>query len=365
VSLALGDWKVRADAFLEDNTLFGSGTADDVHIQGGRTNSVTITMTSFYLTDLGDVAAYLDEAPGGSSINNPVTLKVMLGPSNTWDDLLGKIRDAGKYVVLDLSPCTGSGNSGGGLYSDGTFDPDSSNTNAGKGKIVSLVLPNAATKIADDSTSTFQHFTVLKSVEGKAVATVGDRAFYERTSLVSVSLPEATVIGGNAFGGTATYNGCTSLVSVNLPKATKIGANAFGGCTSLTSVSLPEATVIDPLAFGGCNGLTSVILPKATVIGQFAFAYCTALSTITLGAAPPELRTELFSNITGPQSVTVKVPNNTDWSGIISGSPYNEPSASFTDNWGNGFRGGGWNGTGMTNSNYVNPNITLNIEPLP
>jgi hypothetical protein len=73
----------------------------------------------------------------------------------------------------------------------------------------------------------------------------------------------------------------------------------------------------------------------------------------------------IFNNVTSAKSVIVKVPNNTDWSGIISGSPYNATTAPFTDNWGNGFRGCGWDGANIVTGGLANSYITLTVQPLP
>jgi hypothetical protein len=88
--------------------------------------------------------------------------------------------------------------------------------------------------------------------------------------------------------------------------------------------------------------------------------------TVTLGDTPPRLSWYMFDLVPAPgKTVTVKVPNNAAWSGIISGSPYYEPSGPFTENWGNGFRGGGWNGSAMEDNTGPNGNITLIVQALP
>jgi hypothetical protein len=113
-----------------------------------------------------------------------------------------------------------------------------------------------------------------------------------------------------------------------------------------------------------------VNLPVATSVGNYAFWYTGTEKalTVTLGDTPPELGTNMFVGVpntyaseTGTKSVTVKVPDNAAWSGII--GTYS--GSDTTPNWGNAFRGGGWNGTGMMDSSTVNENISLTIEALP
>jgi hypothetical protein len=170
--------------------------------------------------------------------------------------------------------------------------------------------------------------------------------------MTSVNLPAAVAIGSNAFFR------CAGLTTVSLP-ATTIGSMAFGECSNLVTIDLPDAVDIGGNAFYDCKALTTVNLPAATSIGMSAFQITgTGPLAVTLGPAVPTLGGRMFDYVTGPKTVTVKVPNNEAWSGIIGGS---YTGSNTDDNWGNAFRGGGWNGTGMTHSSEINENITLTI----
>ena len=64
----------------------------------------------------------------------------------------------------------------------------------------------------------------------------------------------------NAKMETTFYN-CTSLVSVSLPKATLFESNgAFYGCSSLPSISFPNVTRFNMATstFYGCTALTEI-----------------------------------------------------------------------------------------------------------
>ena len=63
---------------------------------------------------------------------------------------------------------------------------------------------------------------------------------------------------------------------------TSIGNRAFYDCTSLTSVTIPgSVTSIGSYAFSGCTGLTSVTIPDSvTSIGYDAFNTCTGLKSV-------------------------------------------------------------------------------------
>jgi hypothetical protein len=202
---------------------------------------------------------------------------------------------------------------------------------------------------------------------------IGASAFSGCSSLTSVSLPMATNIGASAFSG------CSSLATVSLPVADGIGNQAFSGCTGLTSVTLEKAASIGDSAFSGCSTLATVSLPVATIIGESAFASCAVLATvslpkvthiktkafsstgttgltITLGAStPPLLGINMFNGVNSSKNVTVKVPSTA--------AGYGSSPSDTNDNWGNAFRGKGWDGgSGSYLNGTVNANISLTIQ---
>ena len=113
-----------------------------------------------------------------------------------------------------------------------------------------------------------------------SVTAIGDRAFYDCSSLTIINIPESvTSIGMSAF------QGCSSLTSINVPEGiTSIGKAAFYGCSSLTRVTISENSnlaSIDKWAFGDCSALASIQIPnKVTSIGESAFYGCSSLENI-------------------------------------------------------------------------------------
>ena len=111
------------------------------------------------------------------------------------------------------------------------------------------------------------------TVEGKeyTVTSIRNSAFYECSSLTSVTIPNSvTSIGDCAF------EYCEGLTSVSIPNSvTSIGWNAFNSCSGLTSITIPNSvTSIGERAFSDCRGLTSVSIPNSvTSIGNYAFQY--------------------------------------------------------------------------------------------
>lgn len=113
-----------------------------------------------------------------------------------------------------------------------------------------------------------------------AVVAVGDTAFRNCTSLVSVTLP-ATLhsVGAYAFAG------CTSLQTVKMPPAMRIiQLGAFENCTSLSSLILPEGLrVLNFRTFYHCSSLREVRFPDSLrQIGASCFSACGSLQTLTL-----------------------------------------------------------------------------------
>lgn len=121
--------------------------------------------------------------------------------------------------------------------------------------------------------------STLKSVSLPNATTIGEGAFADFFKLTSVSLPSATEIGEGAFKFSPIANlelGSASLGHVELDS---IGVSA----SSLSALSLPNATTIGDTAFANYSKLISVSLPNATTIERNAFLNCTSLTTVVLG----------------------------------------------------------------------------------
>ena len=141
-----------------------------------------------------------------------------------------------------------------------------------------------------------------------SVTSIGSAAFYDCSSLTSVTIPNSvTSIGDEAF-----YN-CSSLTSVTIPNSvTSIGRAAFYDCSSLTSVTIPNSvTSIGEYAFQGCSGLTSVTIPNSvTSIGSSAFSGCSGLMSVKSEIENPfAINSYVFRGI--PSDVKLIVPKGT------------------------------------------------------
>ncbi|MBR1962678.1 MAG: leucine-rich repeat domain-containing protein [Alistipes sp.] len=135
------------------------------------------------------------------------------------------------------------------------------------------------------------------------ISTIGNSAFYQRTSLTSVTTPESIAsIGDSAFCG------CTSLAKFEIPdKFTAIGNSVFSGCTSLTSITIPDSvTLVGNSAFSGCTSLTTITIPNSvTSVGSGAFQDCTKLKSVIIGNSVTSIGDYAFEGCTLLTSITI------------------------------------------------------------
>ncbi len=127
--------------------------------------------------------------------------------------------------------------------------------------------------------------------------TIGDRVFYNNSSLTGVTIPDSVVyIGNEAFYNTGYYNDESNwkdgvlYIDKHLIKARDdirgsysikegtltIGENAFYGCSSLKSITIPDSVIsIGIMAFCDCSSFKSVTIPDGVkYIGDYAFDGC-------------------------------------------------------------------------------------------
>ena len=144
------------------------------------------------------------------------------------------------------------------------------------------------------------------------VTSIGGSAFYNCSSLTSVTIPNSvTSIGSSAF-----YC-CSGLISVTIPNSvTSIGGSAFSNCSSLTSVTIPNSvTSIGSSAFYCCNGLTSVTIPNSvTSIGDHAFSGCSGLTSVTIPNSVTSIGFQAFLNCSSLTSIVI--PNSVTSIGV-------------------------------------------------
>ena len=161
---------------------------------------------------------------------------------------------------------------------------------------------------------------IPSTTNGLTVTSIGTSAFFDCSSLTSVTIPNSVI----SIGSTA-FDYCSGLTSVTIGNGvTSIGNGAFNWCNNLTAITVdalnadyssvdgvlfdkstntliecPEGitgsytipnsvTSIANLAFDLCNSLTSVTIgTNVTSIGDDAFDYCDRLTAITVDTNNP------------------------------------------------------------------------------
>ena len=191
----------------------------------------------------------------------------------------------------------------------------------------SFTYNNVEYKVTSIGSFAFYECSSLTSVTiPNNVKSIGESAFHNCTGLTSVTLPNSvTSMGKHAFdsciGLTSfvipngitciedmTFSSCSGLTSVTIPNSvTSIKLHAFVACTGLTSITIPNSVVSIGLnAFGYCSGLTSLTIPNSvTYLGERVFWNCTGLTSLTIGSGVSEISEGAFSYCTGLTSVTI------------------------------------------------------------
>lgn len=112
-------------------------------------------------------------------------------------------------------------------------------------------------------------------INNKTVTEIGDMAFMDNHTLVSIAIPlSVTQIGDYAF-----YN-CSSLANISVNRVEEIGAFAFAYCISLSKIVIPEtAQRIGYLAYDECYPMDGVNFTSPdTVIEDGVFDGCDNLT---------------------------------------------------------------------------------------
>ena len=163
-------------------------------------------------------------------------------------------------------------------------------------------------------------FEVTYEGDTYSVTSIGNSAFYDCSSLTSVTIPNSvTSIGSYAF-----YD-CSSLTSITIPNSvTSIGKWAFEGCSSLTKTNYTGDiagwcnimfgnNIANPMCYSNNfyindQEIKDLVIPNSvTSIGNYAFYGCSSLTSITCEAeTPATLGNWVFSEVS--KSIPVYVP---------------------------------------------------------
>ena len=314
----------------------------------------------------------LGEVTGGGNYDIGDTVKLTATPTGSNSSFLAwaTSKDPETMEILSISP----------TYSF-EFSPDSPrtyyalfNSTTSTGQIArnyliytfysDAKLASVTNTISDDLSGAREIPSVVES-EGNSykVYSIGNQAFYNCSSLTSITIPEGvTSIGSEAFQycrslteitlpstltsiGYRAFESCSNLTEITIPEGvTSIGAGAFSSCSSLaafngygnsyykivddgrallvdggktflayapantaTSYTIPEGvTSIGHYTFSGCRSLTSITLPSTlTSIGNSAFGGCSSLTSIIIPEGVTEIGPQTFYYCSSLTSVSL------------------------------------------------------------
>ncbi len=142
-----------------------------------------------------------------------------------------------------------------------------------------FVLPDSVTRIG---ANTFKDMAALRSITIPASVTyIGQEAFSGCSGLANVifKAPENGAERAELTIGNEAFYNCKSLVSITLPEGTtSLGSKMFTGCDKLTEVNLPASLEhIEPVYdYNQYSGKTS------TQLGMFSDSYSNILAVLTV-----------------------------------------------------------------------------------
>jgi hypothetical protein len=176
-------------------------------------------------------------------------------------------------------------------------------------------------------------------IQNLPVIEIGDGAFWNCTSLTSITIPDSVIdieytnfyactslsaikvdTGNTAYSSQDgvlynknktllhTYPAGKTVASFIIPNSvTSIGHGAFWNCAKLTSVTIPDSvTVIGKSAFASCESLISITIPDSvTSIEKGAFWNCKSLTGITIPDSITSIGWDAFHSCTSLISVII------------------------------------------------------------
>ena len=139
-----------------------------------------------------------------------------------------------------------------------------------------------------------ENVVIPDNFDGFPVVSIGEKAFLNKGSLVSVTIPDSvTYIGYSAF------NSCPKLKSVVIGKSVEtISESAFSYCKSLEKIVIPDSVKkIGSSAFYECKNLTSVDFGNSLEeIGNEAFRQCSSLTSVVIPDSVKDIHFGAFSD---------------------------------------------------------------------
>ena len=169
-----------------------------------------------------------------------------------------------------------------------------------------VVIPKTVISIGDSAFARNQGIEALYFQKDSQCQTIGKRAFYNCTHLLSSNLQDckdyASNIDSSSYSDTSCNPDTKDAIKILSfpPSMQSIGEEAFSQCSGLKHVDFEgEATNLDTNAFGNCSKLiTAKLSQKATSIGASAFENCGDLVAVTIPNEITEIKDKTFNSCT-------------------------------------------------------------------
>ncbi len=158
----------------------------------------------------------------------------------------------------------------------------------------SVSLPNT-TSIGINA---FQYNPNIETIISPKLISIQEYAFRDCVALTFINVSNVTFIDVSSFTGCdalgnldlnsikqiapQALQNIINLKTVSIPNVTKISNSAFSGCKSLVEIYGPNVEIIEYNAFSGCAQLVSADFPNVTSIGDNCFHSCYCLNTLAL-----------------------------------------------------------------------------------
>ena len=186
---------------------------------------------------------------------------------------------------------------------------------SGCSSLTSVTIPNSVTSIGERAFSSSSSLTSMIVENGNTIYDSRENcnAIIETATNTLIAGCQNTIIPNSvtSIGDYAFYD-CSSLTSITIPNSvTSIGYAAFANCSSLTSVIIgSNVTSIGVCAFQFCSAVSSIIIPSnVTSIGNWAFGDCSSLTSITIPKTVSNIGINPFAGCSGLSSIVVENGN--------------------------------------------------------
>lgn len=173
--------------------------------------------------------------------------------------------------------------------------------------VVSVSIPATITSIGASVFESCSELVTATFADGIILTDIPSRCFYYCSKLGSIAIPSSvTTVGTSAF-----YH-CDGITSLTIPSTVRTIADyGFDNCRGLTSLTIePGVTSLGGWSFRSCKLLTEFIIPSTvTTIGTYAFSYCSALEEVTIPSSVTSIGNYIFNECSALRELNINCRN--------------------------------------------------------